>query len=107
MAFPVAFAISIVFHYTLDTTIISVEESEKLLKGTHPFKSGMIVYAAVAGVFLFLSALIGGWVDNRNLYVKFPERIANHPYLVKNSRSQKSKTILQTLFGQKTGNHHR
>jgi len=40
-----------------------------------------LLYAAIAGVFLFSAGLVSGYVDNRNLYRQIPARVAQHPIL--------------------------
>ena len=107
MAMPVAFTISIIYHVAMDTTIVTQEASEKLMVGTHPWRSGMLIYAAFAGFFLFMSALIAGWVDNRNLYSQFPKRIASHPLLIRvfgPNGAKKVSTFWDKKLGIVTGN---
>ena len=83
MALPVAILISMAYTQFVGTTLIDDVVSDKLIKGIHPWKSGALIYAGIAGIFLFASGLFAGWVDNRNVYVKYPERIANSPGLIR------------------------
>ena len=80
MALPVAFLLSILFHQFAGRTVVDEATSEYLLKGMDPWGSGALIYASIAGVFLFMSGLVAGWVDNRNLFSQYPERIGNHPF---------------------------
>lgn len=77
MALPVAILISMAYNQFAGATLIDEVASDKLIKGIHPWKSGALVYAGIAGFFLFASGVFAGWVDNRNIYLKYPERIAN------------------------------
>jgi site-specific recombinase len=52
-----------------------------MLESLHPWRSASFAYAAVAGVLLFASGLVSGWVDNWLRYREIPDRIANHPGL--------------------------
>ncbi|HSI46179.1 MAG TPA: site-specific recombinase [Methylophilus sp.] len=52
-----------------------------LLDSNNPLISLSALYAAVAGVCLFLSGLIAGYHDNLAAYNRIPERIANLPSL--------------------------
>lgn len=79
MALPVAFGLSVIFHRLTGETAIGPAASTAILEGINPLGSGALIYAAVAGVFLFLAGLVAGWVDNRNTYRQYPRRIANHP----------------------------
>ena len=76
MALPVAILISIAYRQYFGAPIIDDILSTKLVKGIHPWKSGALIYAAIAGIFLFASGVFAGWVDNRNIYLRYPERIA-------------------------------
>ncbi len=93
MALPVAFALSFLFRHVTGTTIVDEATSTKLLEGINPWLSGALIYAALAGVFLFFSGLVAGWVDNRNLFRQFPERIANHPALIRLLGAAKAKRL--------------
>ena len=107
MAFPVAFGLSILFHQATGTTVVDEATSTKLLEGTDPLGSGALIYASIAGVFLFLSGLVAGWVDNRNIYAKYPERLANHPLLVSllgASRAQRFGDFIDRNMGIMAGN---
>lgn len=45
----------------------------------HPLASGTAAYAALTGLVLWVSALVGGWVENFAAYNRVPEAIADHP----------------------------
>ncbi len=46
-----------------------------LLHDLHPWRSLSLLYAAIAGVYLFLSGLISGYYDNLSLYHRVPARL--------------------------------
>ena len=107
MALPVAFLLSVLFHKITGSTVIDEPTSGKLLQGIHPWESGALIYASIAGIFLFLSGLIAGWVDNRNLYMQYPERIANHPFLIMllgPSRAKRAGAFIDRKMGIMAGN---
>ena len=80
-ALPVAFLVSEVYYRWAGETVADDGRAVELLEALHPWQSGTIAFAAIAGFFLFLAGLISGWVDNRNVYSKLPERFAKHPVL--------------------------
>ncbi|TNF26344.1 MAG: hypothetical protein EP329_21435, partial [Deltaproteobacteria bacterium] len=80
-AFPMAVLLSELFLTAGAAPLASPDKATKLLAEVHPWLSGALFYAAVAGVFLFLAGLVSGWVDNRNLYRSIPARVAHHPLL--------------------------
>jgi site-specific recombinase len=53
----------------------STDAAFKLLKSNHPLYSGSILYASIAGVFLFVSGLVSGFIDNKITYERIPERL--------------------------------
>jgi site-specific recombinase len=63
-------------HHFIDET-----KAHMLLDTNNPLISLSALYAAVAGVCLFLSGLIAGYHDNLAAYNRIPERIANLPRL--------------------------
>ena len=83
MALPVALGISLVYHYFTGEPLLDQEQSQKILTGIHPWQSGALIYAGIAGIFLFASGIFAGWVDNRNIYLQYPDRIAEHPLLMR------------------------
>ncbi|WP_411886987.1 site-specific recombinase [Hydrocarboniphaga effusa] len=55
---------------------MSAEKAEHLLHDQNPIASLAWLHAAVAGVCLFLSGLISGYFDNKAVYNRIPQRIA-------------------------------
>lgn len=83
MALPLAFGLSIAYFQLTGAHVLDDATSTKILEGISPLSSGALIYAGIAGLFLFLAGLVAGWVDNRNLYQRYPQRIANHPAIVR------------------------
>lgn len=75
VAIPTAIGISLLASWLTGKPAIPPAEADKLLAGHHPFTSGALLYAGVAGVCLFLSGLIAGYFDNLTTYNRVPERI--------------------------------
>jgi site-specific recombinase len=75
MAIPVAILVSLLQLPLTDQHAISIAEADTLLAAHHPFLSGSLFFAAVAGVCLFLSGLIAGYFDNLATYNRIPQRI--------------------------------
>ncbi|HSI43842.1 MAG TPA: site-specific recombinase [Methylotenera sp.] len=72
---PVAMLIAFCFFVFTGEHFVSVEKAESLLTSVDPLRSGMMFYAAIAGVCLFLSGLIAGYHDNIAIYNKIPQRL--------------------------------
>lgn len=95
MALPAAFLISELYFRTVGVTVADDQKAIELMQALHPWQSGTILFAAVAGFFLFLSGLISGWVDNRNLYSRLPERFARHPLLCRVFGERRTRAVAQ------------
>lgn len=80
-ALPLGIALSWLWTQSFGSPLAGPEKAEALLAELHPWQSGSLIFAAVAGVWLATAGLLSGWLDNRALYARLPERIAGHPLL--------------------------
>jgi site-specific recombinase len=53
-------------------------KAESVLASLHPLHSGTVWYAAITGVIIWLSSLVGGWFENFAVYRRLPQAIAEH-----------------------------
>ncbi|MBK6264818.1 site-specific recombinase [Marivirga sp. S37H4] len=83
IAFPVAFGIALAFHYFSGSHIAEPEKALKLIHELNPWESYAIFHAAITGIFLFLSGLISGYYDNKNVYHKIHTRLRKHTVLIR------------------------
>ena len=60
-------------------SLISVDKAEHVVHSFHPLLTGTVPYAALTGVILWASGLIGGWFENWSIAHRLPEVIAQHP----------------------------
>jgi len=81
LAIPVAIVIAWAWPQLFATPIVDATKATRLLEELHPFASGALWFAAVAGVGLFLSGLVAGYYDNQMRYLLLAERIVRHPWL--------------------------
>jgi site-specific recombinase len=79
LCFILTWAVRIYFHYP----VFNEEETKAQLYSNHPLYSASLIYACITGVFLSLSGLVIGYIDNKVVYSEIPERITKHPKLVK------------------------
>ena len=75
MAIPIAISVSVAFLLLGEHPAITIAEADALLAAHHPFNSGALLFAGVAGVCLFLSGLVAGYFDNLATYNRIPQRI--------------------------------
>lgn len=82
VAFPVGLLLAMGWQQLFGRPLVAEAEAAYLLAEVHPWQSGSLWFAAVAGFFLFAAGLVAGWVDNHLVYARIPGRIAQHPALV-------------------------
>jgi site-specific recombinase len=107
LALPTAFVLSEAFYRWRGRTVADEAKALELLEALHPLQSGSILYAAVAGLFLFSAGLVSGWVDNRNLYSQIPKRVEKHPLLKRVAGAERARGIsayVDRHLGAITGN---
>lgn len=81
VALPVACLVGVLWALAFDQTVAPAAKADKLLQELHPLQSGALLFAAVAGVGLFLAGLVSGFFDNQCRYGRFVERIPCSSYL--------------------------
>jgi site-specific recombinase len=81
VAFPLAVALALAMYSQLGGHPIEAGKAIKLLQELDPLHGGALLYAAVAGVWLFVAGLVSGYVDNQAAYSRLGARVACHPWL--------------------------
>jgi site-specific recombinase len=94
MSFPMGLLVGCIFTL-LGVPLADMHKAEKMIAELHPFASGSLVYAGIAGVLLFMAGLISGYYDNKVVHNHIPERIRRHPFL----RRILSKPALESFAG--------
>lgn len=74
-----ALALDLALRALTGQSCIDVHKAEHVVHSFHPLLSGTIPYAALTGVILWASGLIGGWFENWSIAHRLPEAIAQHP----------------------------
>ena len=80
VAVTVAMIISFVYDFTHDFPLLNKAEVTYQLKSINPI-GPTLWYAAIAGVWLFCSGIISGFLDNRSDYLNVRLRLRHHPIL--------------------------
>lgn len=81
VSFMIAFGIGYFYQLYQGEALINAQKAHSLIMEVHPTKSLSIFYAALTGVYLFISGLIAGHADNFSVIQKIPERLKFQPYL--------------------------
>ena len=74
VAIPVALAVGVVIKLGTGEHFISPEKAQQLLDEIDP-RGGALLFAAIAGVCLFMSGLIAAYYDNLSAYNRVPQRL--------------------------------
>jgi len=67
------------WHFAFSRPFLTVPSAEHVYETLDPLASGTMVFAALTGVILWISALAGGWFENLATFNHVPEAIASHP----------------------------
>jgi site-specific recombinase len=81
IAMLTAFAIVMTAGRFLGWEPVDPAKAAHLLHDLHPLRGLALLYAAIAGVYLFLSGLISGYYDNLSLYHQVPQRLRRVKWL--------------------------
>lgn len=80
-AFPMAWLIAAGAQAWLDKPVAGPSKAQYLLDAVHPWASGALYYAAIAGVFLFLSGFLAVAVNNAVIHSRASARLQIAPVL--------------------------
>lgn len=83
MVFPFTFLWMEAYFGITGQPLVNFDQAKELLRSNHPGYSLSALYAAIAGVFLFMSGIIAGYYENRMVYSKIGERLHRQPFLKK------------------------
>ncbi|MEB3005580.1 recombinase [Capnocytophaga sp. G2] len=92
----IAFGVALLLVWGIDKFLgenIVAHSWEKLLSDASPTHSKLILHAAIAGVFLFISGIIAGNVSNNQKHNQIAYRIEEHPFLKRMIGTSKSKKL--------------
>jgi len=78
--FPGAFLLAWLYELVTKSKILEGEQAMAMLESQHPWHSLSLLYACNTGVFLFLSGIIAGYVQNKILYGQIGVRLNNHSF---------------------------
>jgi site-specific recombinase len=73
--FPTAFLLALGYQFAFGRQLVAPEKAQHLLHEIDPIHSPALLYAAIAGVWLFVSGLISGYYDNKALYTRMGQRV--------------------------------
>lgn len=81
IVFPGVFLLAWGYDKLVGTKLVAGEAAMRMLRDQHPWQSLSLLYACNTGVFLFLSGIIAGYVQNKIQYGNISKRLQTHPIL--------------------------
>jgi len=81
IVFPGVFFLAWLYDKLSGAPLASGPVAMHMLKDQHPWQSLSLLYACNTGVFLFISGIIAGYVQNKIQYGHIAERLQTHPIL--------------------------
>lgn len=90
---PLCFISAYFIFINWDLKIFSSAEAHQVMMSNHLFYSLSLFYAVITGVFLSLSSLVIGYIDNKVIYAQIGLRIEKHPAIIKKYNPEKRKEI--------------
>lgn len=102
IALPLAMVLSIALDAHSGAHIVNTEKAIHLLDDLRPLGSMALFHAAIAGVWLFITGLVSGYLDNRAAYAQLNLRIAQLPWL-RASISQRGATAVGEYIADNAG----
>lgn len=79
VVFPGTYLLAWLYHKIVGAKLVAGREALQLLQDQHPFQSLSLLYACNTGMFLFLSGIIAGYVQNKIRFSHIADRIADNP----------------------------
>lgn len=109
IAVPMAMLIGMLVLTVTGEHFVSSAKAYQLLQDIHPWHSGALIYAGIAGVCLFLSGLIAGYHDNMAVYNRIPARLRALGWLRRllgQSRLERVSRYIENNLGALAGNFY-
>jgi len=107
IVFPGVFVLAWLYDKLSGAPLVSGTVAIHMLKEQHPWQSLSLLYACNTGVFLFISGIIAGYVQNKIQYGRIAERLQTHPVLrvtMKSGRLKKLSMYVEKHAGALMGN---
>ena len=89
VVFPFSLCWMLFINVIFGDHLLTPTASEKMLSDIHPIFSLSVLYAALAGAYLFMAGLVSGFGDNKVMVSKISLRIQHHPWLIRHLSPQR------------------
>jgi site-specific recombinase len=93
IVFPGVWLLAWGYEKLFGAKLVSGETAAHMLRDQHPWQSLSLLYACNTGVFLFLSGIIAGYVQNKIQYSQVSRRLQIHPILRLSMRPERLRRL--------------
>ncbi len=93
IVFPGVWLLAWGYEKLFGAKLVSGETAAHMLRDQHPWQSLSLLYACNTGVFLFLSGIIAGYVQNKIQYSQVSRRLQTHPLLRLSMRPERLRRL--------------
>jgi len=93
IVFPGVWLLAWGYEKIFGARLVSGETAARMLRDQHPWESLSLLYACNTGVFLFLSGIIAGYVQNKIQYSQVSRRLQTHPLLRLSMRPERLRRL--------------
>jgi site-specific recombinase len=93
IVFPGVWLLAWGYEKIFGAKLVSGETAAHMLRDQHPWQSLSLLYACNTGVFLFLSGIIAGYVQNKIQYSQVSRRLQTHPVLRLSMRPERLRRL--------------
>jgi site-specific recombinase len=93
VVFPGVWLLAWGYEMLFGAKLVSGETAARMLRDQHPWQSLSLLYACNTGVFLFLSGIIAGYVQNKIQYSQVSRRLQTHPVLRLSMRPERLRRL--------------
>jgi len=93
IVFPGVWLLAWGYEKLFGAKLVSGETAAHMLRDQHPWQSLSLLYACNTGVFLFLSGIIAGYVQNKIQYSQVSRRLQTHPILRLSMRPERLRRL--------------
>jgi len=93
IVFPGVWLLAWGYEKLFGAKLVSGETAAHMLRDQHPWESLSLLYACNTGVFLFLSGIIAGYVQNKIQYSQVSRRLQTHPVLRLSMRPERLRRL--------------
>ncbi|MDP2315730.1 MAG: gliding motility protein [Pseudomonadota bacterium] len=103
MVVPAALAVHFIALARTDKPFLDAETAAYVVASHHPLQSGTLFYAALTGVLLWASSILGGWLENWSALHRLPEAIAQHPTLLRWLKRERTASLAHAFVRNVSG----